>query len=282
MFHSSPLRICAALALSLFAVSALAAPDDGSAPVPTASVAVSVYDGDTFTLSTGDKVRVSGVNTPELRPLEPFGIEGRDVTAAFVADRQVELEYGSVKRDTYGRLLAYVRVGGVPLEEHLLEKGVAHVFLIPPIEVADVDAMLKVQQKAKEDGVGLWSTEGFQGAFHFTSFHANGKGIDERFVNGEYLRICNITDKTVDMENYVITNIAGDRFTFPKIEVPAGHTVKVHSGRGQHQLDASRQLEVYLASATPIWHNGYDKATLYDARGQEVDRREHKVKKPTR
>ena len=38
---------------------------------------ISVYDGDTYTLSDGSKIRLRGVNTPELRPKEEFGIEAR-------------------------------------------------------------------------------------------------------------------------------------------------------------------------------------------------------------
>ena len=34
---------------------------------------VSVYDGDTYTLADGNKIRLRGVNTPELKPAEDFG-----------------------------------------------------------------------------------------------------------------------------------------------------------------------------------------------------------------
>ena len=44
-------------------------------PLPTV---VDVYDGDTVTLSTGDKVRLRWVNAPELQPQEAYGLEARE------------------------------------------------------------------------------------------------------------------------------------------------------------------------------------------------------------
>ena len=41
-------------------------------PPPKTGVIIAVYDGDTFTLDNGDKIRLRGANTPELRPKEAF------------------------------------------------------------------------------------------------------------------------------------------------------------------------------------------------------------------
>ena len=272
------------LATVLFALSPVSAADSSSTypPAPAAATVVSVYDGDTFTLETGDKVRVSGVNTPELRPLEPFGIEARDATRAVVLEKQVELVYGDVKRDSYGRLLAYVRVDGTPLEEVLVAQGLGHVFLIPPVGDLDVERLVTLQEEAKTQRLGIWSAEGYQGTLHMTSFHANGNGDDARDPNAEYLRVCNISPEPVNVGGYTIENSTGERFGFPELIIPAGHTVKVHSGRGVHKTDANHQLEIYLGSDRPIWNNGFDNATIYDAEGKVVDARVHKVKSPTR
>ena len=47
-------------------------------PVPAQGRVVEVYDGDTLTLASGDKIRLRWVNTPELRPKEDYGIEDRE------------------------------------------------------------------------------------------------------------------------------------------------------------------------------------------------------------
>ena len=99
---------------------------------PRSGTVVAVYDGDTFTLNTGDKIRLLGVNTPELKPREDYGIEARDAAASLLLNKRVTLSYGAVKKDGYGRLLASVKQGEVDTASYLLEKGLGHVFIIPP------------------------------------------------------------------------------------------------------------------------------------------------------
>jgi micrococcal nuclease len=251
-------------------------------PAPRSASVVSVYDGDTFTLDTGDKVRVSSVNTPELKPLEDYGVEAREATDKFVKGKDVTLVYGSVERDSYGRLLAWVEVEGEPLADHLLELGMAHVFLIPPVEAGDVEAMVAAQERAREANRGIWSTEHYKGTLHITSFHANAAGDDRENVNGEYLRLCNITGEPLNVDGYKIADASGNAYAFPPMVIPAGHTVKVHSGHGDHQTDKSSQLAIYLGSDGPIWNNKEDRATIYDRFGQVVDSRNHAVKKATK
>ncbi len=251
-------------------------------PPSTASV-VSVYDGDTFTLDTGDKVRLQWVNTPELRPAEPYGIEARDAAEAFLGDTPISLTYGAVQRDSYGRLLAAPRVGETWLAEHLLEQGLAHLFLIPPVEAnVDVEALLAAQEKARKANRGIWSTDRYQGALHITSFHANASGDDRENINGEYLRICNVTSRPVNLDGFKIADASGNSWTLPSLIVPPGHTFKLHSGVGDHQTDPKSQLAVYLGNLSPIWNNKYDRAVLYDRYGRVLDAREHAPKSSSR
>ena len=67
---------------------------------PSRGIVTAVYDGDTFTLSSGEKIRLRGVNTPELRPKEDFGIEARDFAAHFLIQKKVKLHYGEVTKST--------------------------------------------------------------------------------------------------------------------------------------------------------------------------------------
>ena len=250
-------------------------------PSPREATVKSVYDGDTFTLETGDKVRVSGINTPELRPLEDYGVEAREATETFVSGKNVTLSYGSVERDGYGRLVAWVEVEGEPLAEHLLSLGLAHVFLIPPIEEQYVDSMVVAEERARAAQRGVWSSEHYRGTLHITSFHANAPGDDRENVNGEYLRLCNISGVDLNVDGYRIADASGNSYPFPAMVVPPGHTIKVHSGKGEHQTDSSSQLAIHLGSASPIWNNKADRATIYDRYGQVMDSRDHAVKKAT-
>ena len=244
---------------------------------PRSGTVVAVYDGDTFTLNTGDKIRLLGVNTPELKPREDYGIEARDAAASLLLNKRVTLSYGAVKKDGYGRLLASVKQGEVDTAAYLLEKGLGHVFIIPP-DALDRDALLEAQKKARDAGKGLWTTEPYQANLHMTSFHANAPGDDSQNMNGESIRVCNISPKPLNIKGYYITDSDDHKFVLPDVVIPAGHTFKIYSGSGTHQKDPSKQLEVYLFSRFPVWNNTYDKATIYSPEGVVQDIRESKKK----
>ena len=82
-------------------------PPGGWPPPPASSTVASVYDGDTVTLTTGDKIRLRWVNTPELKPAEAYGIEAREAAASFLAGQEITLLLGSENpRDGYGRVVS--------------------------------------------------------------------------------------------------------------------------------------------------------------------------------
>ena len=265
--------------LSLLLLSTSSAQD--FPPPPKKAGMASIYDGDTFTLDTGDKVRLAGVNTPELKPAEDYGVEAREAAEAFLSGKELTLIYGVTERDGYGRLISWVEVDGQPLSVHLVERGLGHVFLIPPSDTADQAALLAAQEAARKAKRGIWSTESYSGSFHFTSFHANAAGDDRENVNGEYLRLCNITTQPQSLDGYRITDHTGASWSLPALIVPAGHTVKIHSGQGSLQADPTSQLAIFLGSPTPIWNNQEDRATLYDRYDAVVDTRLHSVHKAT-
>lgn len=261
-------------------LSLAARPDvDPDAPIPTEARVVKVYDGDTLTLDNGDKVRLRWVNTPERTKKEPFWEEARRVAERVALNKRVQLIVApDVKRDGYGRILAGITDGRTNLSVELLEQGLGHVFIIPP-EDTDIAPLLAAQEVARSRLRGIWSTEDYKGTLHITSFHANPFGSDELDVNGEYMRVCNVTSNPVDLQGYVLTaKNKGERFELPQMVVPAGHTVLIKSGRGYHQRDPSMQLEIYLGLSEPLWDNYDDQASIFDPSGQLVDAFTHKTK----
>lgn len=255
--------------------SAFADPPPVDLPTPPTTGSVrSVYDGDTFTLTTGDKIRVKWVNTPEWRPLEPFAQEAKELTQAFVGSGEVELIWsGPNPRDGYGRLVAGVRTRGGDLSEALLRAGLAHLFVVPP-DATDLTALIAAQEEARAARRGIWGSDPYQGTFHLTSFHANAPGDDRANVNGEYLRVCNLTGAPASLDGWRLVNVAGSTFRLPGVVLPAGQTARLLSGRGASGPDAVGQIDVYLGSDVPIWDNGFDRAELYDPQGILRDQRE--------
>lgn len=251
------------------------------APVPTEGRVVEVYDGDTLTLASGDKIRLRWVNTPELRPKEDYGIEAREAARELVLGQMVTLKPGPVARDSYGRIIAGIEIDGTDLSTHLLSLGLAHLFLIPPDD-ADHTGRREAQTKARTASRGIWSTDRYRGVLHITSFHANADGDDRVNLNGEYLRIANISDRPVDIDGFRIAEQSGRSWLLPPMLIPPGHTFKLHSGSGTDQSDPVKQLAVFLNNDTPIWNNTRDRATLYDRHGRMIDSRLHAPKNPSR
>jgi endonuclease YncB( thermonuclease family) len=247
-------------------------------PPPENPVVKSVYDGDTLTLENGDKVRLMWVNTPELKPPEAFGKEARDFTSALLVGKNVKLLLpGENARDGYGRLLSGIEIDGKNLSVLLAEEGLGHVFVIPP-EKYDMQPLLDAQARARAAKKGIWTTDHYQGTLHITSFHANAEGDDNENVNGEYMRVANLTEKPLNVAGYRVAKEDGTSFTLPELTVPGGHTFMIHSGHGAPQGNPAEQLSVHLGSNTPIWNNERDKVLIYDKFGKMVDWREHEVK----
>jgi micrococcal nuclease len=69
----------------------------------------SVHDGDTFTLNSGEKVRLADLDAPELG--EPGSYEARDYLNSLVYQQTVYLDVDDEYRtDSYGRLVCVVYV----------------------------------------------------------------------------------------------------------------------------------------------------------------------------
>jgi micrococcal nuclease len=91
-----------------------------------------VLDGDTFEAERVGRVRLLGIDAPEigrsLETSEPFAHEARERLAALVTARWVRLEHDGPRRDVYQRRLAYVFLeNGTFVNAVLVRDGLARV-----------------------------------------------------------------------------------------------------------------------------------------------------------
>jgi hypothetical protein len=85
---------------------------------------VNVVDGDTVDLSTGERVRIIGIDTPE-RGACGFQ-EAADALAAMVTGKAVVVTAGARDDvDKYGRILRYIDVDGTDVGLALIQQGLA-------------------------------------------------------------------------------------------------------------------------------------------------------------
>lgn len=121
---------------------------------------VSVVDGDTIKVEGGEIVRYIGMDTPETvdprMPIECFGKEASAKNKELVQGKLIELEKDVSERDRFGRLLRYIWIGDVLINEVLVREGYAQVSTYPP-DVKYVDRFLTAERLAREEKKGLWS-----------------------------------------------------------------------------------------------------------------------------
>lgn len=80
-----------------------------------------VHDGDTFTLGSGDRVRLLGADAPELSRCGAD--EAKNLLTKLILHKSVRIT--EEKRDTYGRRMGLVWVGTTLVNEVMLKEGMA-------------------------------------------------------------------------------------------------------------------------------------------------------------
>jgi micrococcal nuclease len=119
---------------------------------------VEIIDGDTFRLTTGDTVRLIGIDAPELS--QPGGVLSREYLAQLLLSKPITLERGSEDRDKYNRLLRFVYINDLCINEEMIRQGYAEARYLPGSPIHDYYVQLEIQ--AEITRAGLWSDNIFQ------------------------------------------------------------------------------------------------------------------------
>lgn len=132
-----------------------------------------VIDGDTLQLESGDRVRLIGIDTPEVHEsdklyrdsqrtqqdittIQKLGRKSYEFTKNLVEGKRVSLEFDVERYDKYKRLLAYVYLkDGTFVNAEIVKQGYASLMTIPP-NVKYADLFLKLYREARENRRGLW------------------------------------------------------------------------------------------------------------------------------
>lgn len=195
-------------------------------------VAVShVYDADTLTLADGTRVRLIGIDAPELgrggNRHEPFALEGRNYLRSLMqeAGHQLLLHQGEEKYDRHGRLLAYPFLpDGRNINRLLLEKGyVMQVFIAPNVSYAE--CLRPYEQKARQARLGIWSQSEYQPGIPSTRVPDSTQGA--AIVYGPVVRIGESRDNLwINLEGRVALQI-------PKADLDAFDEQRIRQLEGQ-------------------------------------------------
>lgn len=124
-----------------------------------------VIDGDTIELAGGQRVRLIGINTPELARRERPAQDGGEAAADYLRQRlegqRIRLEPGVERYDDYRRLLAHLfDEEGNNINAELLRRGLAHTSPHRPnTRYAELYAMAEAD--ARNKGLGIWRLAAF-------------------------------------------------------------------------------------------------------------------------
>lgn len=252
--------------------------DDGR---PAAEV-VQVVDGDTIEVRLPDgrleRVRLIGIDAPETG--EPGSQEATERLAELVEGEQIRMEGDVSDRDRFDRLLRYVMVGDVFVNETLVEEGLAAAVRYPP-DTARAQTLEAAESHARAARSGLWgvmadpvttgpkTTPGGSVVISEVRFDAAGNDLEN--ANDEWVQITNTGSEPADLSNWELTDEGPNHaFTFPGgFQLDPGADVRVFSGCG----DPTPTRLYFCVSGSAVWNNDGDTASLYDASGSLVDRR---------
>ncbi|MBU7046805.1 MAG: thermonuclease family protein [Theionarchaea archaeon] len=122
-------------------------------------ICTSVIDGDTFRLETGEPVRLIGIDAPELS--QPGGKESRQYLTQLILNKGVTLEKSYEDQDKYNRLLRFVYIGNLCINEEMIRQGYAEARYLPSTDPLR-EYYIQLEIEAEIAKAGLWSENIFQ------------------------------------------------------------------------------------------------------------------------
>jgi micrococcal nuclease len=245
-----------------------------------------IIDGDTFSVTSGERVRMMGINTPEVD--QYFYEEAKEVLSLMLDKSSVFLERDISDTDKYGRLLRYIFVGELFVNLEMVKRGFANVFTVPP-DVKYTDELLEAERYAREKNLGLWeisagyigenikedeetktgSSTGQPGTeLKIISVELvwDAPGNDMENLNGEYAGIKNESAYDIDIGGWTVKDSATKIYEFRHYILKSGEKIFLYSGSG-----SDSEGRFYWNNSQPVWNNDHDTLYLRDNTGLLVE-----------
>lgn len=144
-----------ALTLGTLLLAALAAGCTANA----ATTVARIYDGDTVTLISGERVRLLQIDSPELSSSECYANEAKTALVKILSgpgSLSMRIDPALDKVDKYGRLLRYIFKGNVNVNLKMVEVGAAAPYFYQTKRGQYSDKLLAAANTAKKNSIGLW------------------------------------------------------------------------------------------------------------------------------
>jgi len=157
-----------------------------------------VVDGDTIELRSGERVRLIGINTPEMG--QPYSAEAKNKLKELVEGKEVILEKDITDKDQYSRLLRYIWLENTLINLEMVRLGYANSYTYPP-DVKYQDQIVAAERETREKQIGLWAPAETGECIIISYMHADASGNDNYNLNDEYVIFKNVCSRALDLAN---------------------------------------------------------------------------------
>ncbi len=156
-----------------------------------------VYDGDTVKLANGEKIRLIGINTPEINYKtgnpEPYAKKAKRFLEKRVLNKRVGIKYGKEKKDRYKRKLGHLfLLNGDNIQYQMLAAGLAFNITIPP-NLWQHNCYQKAAKTAQQKRLNIWKSPYYK---PIAATKINKHKLGFRRINGKVENVLR-TKKTI-------------------------------------------------------------------------------------
>jgi hypothetical protein len=195
-----------------------------------------VIDGDTLRLTDGRVIRLLNVNAPEKNS------NLSELSMLFMKSfENKSLEFEIIGQDKYNRYLSRV-YAPYYLNLELIRQGMASKFLV---DESELTIFSKAEDFAISNGKGIWVKSVYYGCF--------STEID---YTHEKVKLINICDESINLNNWQLKDESRKIFDFPDISVGS---IIIYSGIGNNNSTA-----LYWNLKESVWNNDRDTLYLFD------------------
>ena len=185
-----------------------------------------VIDGDTLELRDGRRLRLIGINTPEIgrrgETSEAFAQAARQRLQQLTDVQPLLLSVGENPKDHYGRTLGHLYAADSNIEAQLLREGLGYALAVPP-NVDLVECHATAERVAREGSLGVWEGAAFTPASQVSSggFHIVRGRVQSVSKAGKYYWL--------ELDGPLVLRVAKRDTSYPKapsVEQLAGNEVE--------------------------------------------------------
>lgn len=119
-----------------------------------------VIDGDTFILEDDQRVRIAGIDTPEIgrdgKPDQYYARQAKGMLNKLILGRRVRIETAGKGKDRYKRIVGWVYVDDLFVNEQMIRNGAAFFYFHKGNDSSKQKLLLQAQRKAYGEKKGFW------------------------------------------------------------------------------------------------------------------------------